>query len=102
MAGVHAPQKNIGQIVEIIEMAIAARQSVEVNLFFAVFAMLLGVGIASSWHVPQMAVFIAGLVFLAGVFSTVNGPYVLLGLFRAKIGRVGNRLLTVLGVKRRP
>lgn len=100
MAGVDARKQGIEEVLRLVRSAREARRSVRVNLVSALIAALAGMALAVTWQSPTVAAFVCALGCAAAALATFNGPYPLLERLRARAGRIYQRVLRLVGVKR--
>ena len=100
MAGIDARQQGIEEVVNVISSIRAARASVAFNLVTAAIAVMIGLGLASSWHYPYAVIVAGAFGFLSCALSTFNGPFVGIARMRKASGVVYGRLRSILGLGR--
>ncbi len=100
MAGIDARQQGLEEVVDVISSIRAARASVAFNLVTATIAVMMGLGLASSWHYPYAVIVAGAFGFLSCALSTFNGPFVGIAKMKKASGVIYGRLRSILGLGR--
>ncbi len=100
MAGIDARQQGLEEVVDVISSIRAARASVTFNLVTAAIAVMMGLGLASSWHYPYAVIVAGAFGFLSCALSTFNGPFVGIARMKKASGAIYGRLRSILGLGR--
>ena len=99
-AGVNARMSEPDSMVKIVAAARGTLQSVRINVTAAFITMVLGAGLAGSWHYASTVAVVGALGNLSCAFSTFNGPYPLLRKALRRLKRYVSIVQRILGIKR--